>query len=106
MDDRRRLESSTVVSGGQGCAAVKGFVVVVWSCEKEVGHVLRERSNDNGDDLGSWVLVGDGSGGDWHRQRRLSLSVGCATAAPTAGVVMACVNEEEKVAMVEGINFS
>jgi len=55
----------TVVSGKHGLATVKGFGVVCSDKEEETAHVSHVgRRNDEGDDSGSSVLIGDISDGD------------------------------------------
>ena len=78
MEDRRWLEPVVVVSGKHGIATVKGFGVVCGDEEKEEAHVSHagRRSDERivsrigeetrrGEDSGSWVLVGNASGGGW-----------------------------------------
>ena len=83
MEDRQWLKPVAVVSGKHGLATVRGFGVVCDDEEEEEATVSHARRiNENGEDLGSWVLTGDASGGGWRRRRRVSPAAGCAVAAP------------------------
>ena len=82
MEDRQWLKPVAVVSGKHGLAAVRGFGAVRGDEEEKATTVSHTgRRNEKGEDLGSWDLAGDASGGGWRRWR-VSPATVCAMAAP------------------------
>ena len=55
---------------------------------RDLAYLARTRRNEKRDDSQSWVLVGDPSGGDWRRRRRVSPVVGLAAVASAAGILV------------------
>ncbi|QCD86770.1 hypothetical protein DEO72_LG3g1296 [Vigna unguiculata] len=83
MEDRQWLKPVAVVYSKHGLVAVRGFGAICDDEEEDAATVSHaRRRNEKGEDLGSWVLAGDASGGGWRPWRRASPAMGCAVAAP------------------------